>query len=124
MTLDEKIGEKLRAARAAATVSRFDAATLIGVSELELKQFETGARRLSAERLHRAAQAFGVEIRWFFDSASPRSSKDIDASKYRSESDAKSISILASLRSNKTLAKLCDTVRESDNKDGSHKFVA
>ena len=113
MTLDERIGENLRIARAAAGLSSLEAAQLLGETEFNLKQLETGTRRASANLLARAAQAFQVEIRWFFDQSNPPTSKH-SMSPSQDETDAASITLLESLRANKTLAQLCEALRESE----------
>ncbi len=120
MTLDHQIGEKLRLARIAANISLADAAIMLNLTETDLDAVEHGACRAGARLLHQAALAYRVEIRWFFDA-----SKDVqvtDEEKFLTL--AASISILQSLRSHKTLSKLCETVRESDYSGRPRKSVA
>ncbi len=117
MTLDQHIGERLRYARRAAGFDASAAAHNLDLSELELKQYETGSLRIPSNFVSRAAKLFDVEIRWFFETGFET---DRDQ---KNTSDAGS-QILQSLRSNKTLSRLCEAMRESDYMSKSQKFVA
>jgi transcriptional regulator with XRE-family HTH domain len=120
MSLDHQIGEKLRLARTAANVSLADAAAVLDLTESELSAAEQGTRRTDARLLQCAARAYGVEIRWFFNS-----SKDVRVSdEEKVLTRATSISILQSFRSHETLSQLCETVRESDYSGRPRKNVA
>ncbi|HEX6013281.1 MAG TPA: helix-turn-helix transcriptional regulator, partial [Geminicoccaceae bacterium] len=46
-------------------------ADLVGVTYRQLHKYETGANRLSVGRLHRLAQALGVEVGHFFADVDP-----------------------------------------------------
>ena len=46
-------------------------AELIGVTYQQVHKYETGINRISAGRLHRIAQALGVEIGYFFEDVDP-----------------------------------------------------
>lgn len=120
MLLDVRIGEKLRLAREAAELSQSDAASLLELSLPDLQALEEGSARADAKTLCRAARAYGVEIRCFFEP-----SKDLRiTSEDKFLIEAASTSILRSFRTNKALSKLCETVRESDYSGRSRKSVA
>ncbi len=120
MTLDQKIGENLRRARSVAGLAISDAARCLGLSEFELRQYEAGLIRIPSKVVHRAAKAFEIEIRCFFETGAPISKTSKDQT---STGDTNS-QILQSLRNNKTLSRLCEAMRESDYTANSQKFVA
>ncbi len=120
MNLDLRLGEKLRQARQAAALTIASAAEQLQLSEFELTQNESGVVRVTPMILHRAARAYGVEIRWFFD-AHPSSS---GLSQDEINEDEANALILQSFRSNKTLSNLCEALRESDDAGKPRKFVA
>ena len=120
MSLDVRIGEKLRLAREAAALSQADAASLLELPLPDLHAMEEGSLRTNPKTLCRAARAYDVEIRCFFEP-----SKDLRVtSEDKFLIEAASISILRSFRTNKALSKLCETVRESDYSGRSRKSVA
>jgi|GEM_PF-6576281 len=114
MTLDEHIGRKLRSGRAAVGLSTMAAASKLGIEVFHLKQIEAGHKRASATVLSHAAQAYEVEISWFFDFTSPPEPKATLRPEDKTEKDAKSILLLKSLRTNRTLTYLCEAMRESE----------
>ncbi|MCR9193115.1 MAG: helix-turn-helix domain-containing protein [Hyphomonas sp.] len=120
MNLDQKIGENLRRARSIAGLAITDAAICLGLPELELKQYEAGLIRIPSRVVHRAARAFGLEIRCFFETGV----SDSEASKGQTSTVEATNQILQSLRTNKTLSKLCEAMRESDYTAQTQKFVA
>lgn len=120
MTLDHRLGEKLRQARLSASLTIADAAHRLRLSEFELTQSENGAVRVTPLIVHRAARTYGVEIRWFF--ATYPSNSRVNEDKVN-EDEASNL-ILQSLRSNKTLSNLCEALRESDDAEKPRKFVA
>ncbi len=124
MKLDHHIGEKLRIARTAVHLSHSDAAHQLQLTELELKQLENGAKRIDARTLHRAAQAFDVEIRWFFENMQGATSQAVGTRSEKKPRDTVRTSIIENVRLNTTLSKLCEVVRESDYQGISRKFVA
>lgn len=120
MNLDLRLGEKLRQAREAAALPIATAAEQLQLSEFELTQNESGSIRVTPDLVHRAARAYGVEIRWFFD-AHPNSSGTREDKEHVDEATKL---VLRSLRSNKTLSNLCEALRESDDAGKPRKFVA
>lgn len=117
MILDQHIGERLRYARKAAGFDACSAALSLDTSALELKQFEAGSIRIPSIFVSRAAKLFDVEIRWFFETGS-------EVGKGQKNTGDAGSQILQSLRSNKTLSRLCEAMRESDYMAKSQKFVA
>jgi transcriptional regulator with XRE-family HTH domain len=120
MTLDQQIGENLRRARSVAGLAVSDAAHCLGLSEFELRQYEAGLIRIPSKLVQRAAKAFGIEIRCFFETGAAVS----ETSKDQTSTGDTNNQILQSLRSNKTLSRLCEAMRESDYTAKSQKFVA
>ncbi len=65
--IDLAIGAQIRRQRNTLRMSLFDLSTIIGVSELEVAQFENGIKRVSALGLFRLCKIFGVKVGYFFD---------------------------------------------------------
>jgi transcriptional regulator with XRE-family HTH domain len=65
--IDLAIGARIRRQRKTLRMSISDLSKNIGVSELEVAQFENGNKRLSAPILIRLCKIFGVGIAYFFD---------------------------------------------------------
>src|SRR5437870_4525439 len=76
---DEEVGRRLRARRLERELSQTQLGEQIGVTFQQLQKYETGANRISAGRLQRAAEALGVPMTFFFEESVP-------ARKGRSES--------------------------------------
>ena len=65
--VDHYVGTRLRARRVMLGLSQTQLADLIGVTYQQAHKYERGINRLSAGRLHRAAQALGVSTDYFFE---------------------------------------------------------
>lgn len=117
MSLDRDLGEKLHDARRTAGYNASEAAHCLETSELALKQYESGAERIPSAFICRAAKLYDVEIRWFFERGGGTAQDQINIDDATSQ-------VLRSLRSNKTLSRLCEAMRESDYMAKSRKFVA
>lgn len=63
------VGARIAARRTALGLSQTALAQAIGVSFQQLQKYETGANRISASRLHRAALALGAPVAEFFPPA-------------------------------------------------------
>jgi len=66
--IDTQVGARVRELRTRANFSVVDAASLIGISNLDFDKAERGEMRLSAEHLRTLASKFGVRASDFFDS--------------------------------------------------------
>lgn len=62
---DTMIGKRLRQARLAADFTQSDLATALGVSFQQVQKYETGANRICASKLFRAADILKVDITFF-----------------------------------------------------------
>ena len=60
--LDAEIGAKIKLRRLSLDLSQSDLASLLGISVLQVKRYETGKSRLSAGRLHAVAVNLGVTV--------------------------------------------------------------
>ena len=69
MTADEKMGARVRQARADAGVTQADLARLLGVSRSALSMIETGKRRVTAVELGRLAALVDRPVNWFYREA-------------------------------------------------------
>lgn len=120
MNLDHRLGERLRQARETTTLTIAEASDRLDLSEFELTQLENGVVRVAADIVQRAARAYGVEIRWFFDTNLHSSGKCED----NVSKDEANALILQNFRSNRTLSNLYEALRESDDAGKPRKFVA
>jgi transcriptional regulator with XRE-family HTH domain len=64
--VDRHVGARLRARRLALGLTQQRMAALIGVTYQQAQKYETGANRMTAQRLHLVAQVLGVDIDYFF----------------------------------------------------------
>lgn len=64
--VDTHIGHRLRELRSQAGVSQIKLGKLLGVSFQQIQKYENGSNRLSAARLWKIAQEFGIKIEAFF----------------------------------------------------------
>jgi transcriptional regulator with XRE-family HTH domain len=65
--IDRHVGMRLRARRTALGLTQQQLAGLIGVTYQQAQKYETGANRMTAERLLAAAQALEVGVDHFFE---------------------------------------------------------
>lgn len=65
--IDAEIGRRLRTLRWTRGMTMEDVAARIGVRYQQIQKYETGANRLSANRLFQFAQVFGVSVGSFFE---------------------------------------------------------
>lgn len=64
--IDQAVGLRIAARRAALGWSQSALAQKLGVSFQQVQKYETGANRVSASRLHQAAMALGCAVGDFF----------------------------------------------------------
>lgn len=64
--IDQAVGLRIAARRAALGWSQSALAQKLGVSFQQVQKYETGANRVSASRLHQAAMALGCSVGDFF----------------------------------------------------------
>jgi transcriptional regulator with XRE-family HTH domain len=69
--VDLAVARRVRLRRLELGLTLRQAAELLGVSYRQLQKYETGHNRLSAGRLHRIAEALGVEVGHFFADVDP-----------------------------------------------------
>jgi transcriptional regulator with XRE-family HTH domain len=65
--IDRHVGARLRARRLALGLTQQQLAELIGVTYQQAQKYETGANRMTAQRLLTAAAALGVAVDHFFE---------------------------------------------------------
>lgn len=114
MSLDVQIGEKLGLARRNAGLTVGEIAKMLKIDEQEIVAYEAGNARVPAEHLFQAAQAYGVDLRWFFDHTENNEELSTEQTYGDNTNLDGNTSILADVRANENLAKLCDAARESD----------
>jgi transcriptional regulator with XRE-family HTH domain len=69
--VDLEVCRRIRRRRVALSVTQQRLAELVGVTYQQAHKYETGANRISTGRLHRIAQALGVEVGYFFEGVGP-----------------------------------------------------
>jgi transcriptional regulator with XRE-family HTH domain len=69
--VDVEIARRVRRRRLELGMTLHELAELIQVTNQQAHKYETGANRISAGRLHRIAQALGVEVGDFFADVDP-----------------------------------------------------
>jgi transcriptional regulator with XRE-family HTH domain len=75
------IGERIRVARALASLSQIQLAEMTGMSEMSLIRYESGERPIGAHLLLRVAKVTGVSIAWLYGySAEDASMRSLAAS--------------------------------------------
>ena len=67
---DRVVGSRLRLRRKQCAVSERRLAEILGVSEREIRAYESGEARIGAERLAKAGEALGAPIAFFFSGLS------------------------------------------------------
>jgi len=67
--IDILVGCRLRSRRRELGLTQDDLATALGVRFQQVQKYETGANRIAASRLYRAAGALRVSVDWFFNHA-------------------------------------------------------
>ena len=67
--IDREVGARMRERRIMLGLTQQQMADLIGVTYQQAHKYETGINRIAAGRLYQVAQALGVEVTYFFDSA-------------------------------------------------------
>lgn len=65
--IDVHVGKLLRARRLAAGVTQQDLGETLGVTFQQIQKYETGANRISASKLYKAARALGLSPSAFFE---------------------------------------------------------
>lgn len=65
--VDEHVGARLRQLRKEAGMSQEALGTRLGITFQQVQKYERGTNRVSASKLHEAAQALGVSIADFFE---------------------------------------------------------
>ncbi len=77
--VDKKVAARLRQRRIMLGMTQQQLAEVVGVTYQQAHKYETGMNRLSAGRLHQAAQALGVGVEYFFqDAGEPAVNKQTD----------------------------------------------
>jgi transcriptional regulator with XRE-family HTH domain len=66
---DRYIGQRIREARIAATLSQSDLADMLGVSYQQIQKYEKGRSRISGARLDRLVSAVNRPFNYFFPNA-------------------------------------------------------
>ena len=66
LSVDQRVGRKIRHLRWKSGITRGDLAQATGVSETQLERFEMGAERVPAQTLWRIAGQFRVEVKVFY----------------------------------------------------------
>ena len=69
--VDRAVGRRVRRRRLELGLTQQRAAELVGVVPQQLQKYETGANRIYVDRLHRIAEALGVELGYFFADVDP-----------------------------------------------------
>lgn len=69
--VDRHVSSRIRQRRILLGLTQQEMAGLIGVSYQQAHKYEAGINRISAGRLYQIAQAFGVEINYFYRDAEP-----------------------------------------------------
>jgi transcriptional regulator with XRE-family HTH domain len=69
--VDLEVGRRVRRRRLEMGLTQGELAELAGVTYQQLYKYETGSNRVSAGRLHRIAQALGVDVGHFFADDDP-----------------------------------------------------
>jgi transcriptional regulator with XRE-family HTH domain len=72
---DTAIGARIRAQRLARKMTQMALADALGITFQQLQKYETGKNRVSAGRLQRLAEVFGVPVNALFGSPSQRQTK-------------------------------------------------
>jgi transcriptional regulator with XRE-family HTH domain len=67
--VDRHVGARVRERRVMLGLTQQQLAELIGTTYQQAHKYEKGVNRISAGRLHRAAQALGVGVGYFFEGA-------------------------------------------------------
>lgn len=75
--IDQAVGRRIAARRSALGLSQTALARELGISFQQVQKYETGANRVSASRLHRAATALDCSVADFFP-ARPNSAGEVD----------------------------------------------
>lgn len=65
--IDIHVGKLLRARRLSAGVTQQDLGETLGVTFQQIQKYETGANRISASKLYKAARALGLAPSAFFE---------------------------------------------------------
>ncbi len=65
--VDQRIGQRLRQARMARSLSLLDLAGLALIAPQQLQKYETARTRVSASRLYQLAQILNRPVFWFFE---------------------------------------------------------
>ena len=102
-SLEQKIGNRLTAARRRAGLSVSDLASMLAVSDQDVLSLEAGEMRFSAQRISQLAALLELEIRWFFsdmDETEPRFDKQ------GSDNRSRMMELIAAARSQGVLGDL------------------
>jgi transcriptional regulator with XRE-family HTH domain len=66
-TIDQHIGDRIRARRAELGLTQDQLATGLAISYQQIQKYESGSNRISAARLFKLAQRLDVPIGYFFE---------------------------------------------------------
>ena len=83
--IDVYVGSRLRLGRKILSVTQEKLAENLGVTFQQVQKYERGLNRISASRLHQAAQILDVPVTFFFPQADPPHSDEADCADDRSE---------------------------------------
>ena len=110
MSLDQKIGLRLKMALRHAELSLDDLSEMTALPKELIARMERGDARFTAKRISQLAAALKIEIRWFFSDLNAKNAPHATLS----DSPARDISqLLANARSRDLLAKIVDATRPS-----------
>jgi transcriptional regulator with XRE-family HTH domain len=73
-SVDQHVAQRIRARRQELGVTQVALATKLGITFQQVQKYEKGANRISAGRLYRLSEIFGVEPGFFFEGL-PRSNR-------------------------------------------------
>lgn len=65
-----EIGHRIKSLRRSAGLSQANLGNALGVTFQQVQKYESGRSKIAAEKLHRIAQALGVDINYFYESKS------------------------------------------------------
>jgi transcriptional regulator with XRE-family HTH domain len=63
-----EIGHRIKSLRRSAGLSQANLGNALGVTFQQVQKYESGRSKIAAEKLHRIAQALGVDINYFYES--------------------------------------------------------
>lgn len=66
-SVDQHVAQKIRAKREALGITQVTLGTKLGITFQQVQKYEKGVNRISAGRLYRLSEIFGVEPAYFFE---------------------------------------------------------